>query len=645
MKRILLLLLLSVSMISLQAQNKEGIKSDSNEWIITAGVNAVDIRTPDTFGKMLRDYGGFSDINFGGIPFKVTVERSLNKAFSMQIGASMNKIQKGFGWDEGDFKTNMVFLALDGKLKYDLNSLVGETGMFDPFIETGFGVTEYDHHAMVNLKAGWGFNLWFAKQWGLNFNSSYNHNFQDSGNDYFQHSVGLAYRFTAPNNKVAYSNSLVNESSKWLVSFGVNFLDVRVPNTFKGFFQDYFNGDIEDVNAYGFPFRATVERKLNDAFGVQLGFSMGDFKKGFNTRRVGHHYNIHTAGKNKENFHPGYDGRPILDEKYWAADLKATYDLNNLVGQTAWFDPFINAGIGYSKLADKSDFKVNVGYGANFWLFGNVGIKAESSYNHHFKSTGTDFFQHSAGLVYRFAPRVKDTDKDGLFDKDDNCPKVPGLVEFKGCPDTDGDGVVDNEDKCPKVPGLKSLRGCPDTDGDGIADKDDKCPKKAGVKENNGCPWPDTDGDGITDNLDKCPKKAGVKSNNGCPEVKKVVEPETVKISSDCAAKINEINSIEIYFAFDRSNLRREARNKLNKVARILKEIKCPIDLVFLSGYADPRGSKAYNLGLSNRRAKAVSRYLKSLGVTNVVIREQGFGETATRRNNLHNRRVEIRIK
>ncbi len=515
----------------------------------------------------------------------------------MQIGASMNKIQKGFGWNEGDFKTDILFLGLDGKIKYDLNDLIGETGMFDPFIETGFGVTEYDHHAMVNLKAGWGFNLWFAKRFGLNFNSGYNHNFEDSGNDYFQHSLGLAYRFTTPNDETAYVNQVVNNSSKWFVSFGVNFLDVRVPNDFKGFFKDYFNGDIEDVNAYGFPFRATVERKLNDAFGVQLGFSMGEFKKGFNNA-------LYT------------------DKKYWAVDLKGTYDVNNLIGETAWFDPFINLGIGYSKLADQSDFKVNAGYGANFWLFENIGIKAESSYNHHFQPTGTDFFQHSAGLVYRFGATVKDTDKDGIFDEEDNCPKVAGELEFKGCPDTDGDGIPDNEDKCPKV---------------------------KGVKANNGCPWADTDGDGITDNLDKCPKVKGVKSNNGCPEVKKeeVVVEEKVEVVEkvDCSAEINEINSTEVYFDTNKTVIKRQAKAKLNRVAEILKSMKCSVELVFLSGYADPRGSSSYNLGLSNRRAIAVKRYLQSVGVTNVTIKEEGFGETHSRKQNRFNRRVEIRIK
>jgi hypothetical protein len=53
-------------------------------------------------------------------------------------------------------------------------------------------------------------------------------------------------------------------------------------------------------------------------------------------------------------------------------------------------------------------------------------------------------FQHSAGLIFKFGG--KDTDGDGIFDKDDACPDVAGLKEFNGCPDTDGDGIQDSAD-------------------------------------------------------------------------------------------------------------------------------------------------------------------------------------------------------
>jgi hypothetical protein len=53
----------------------------------------------------------------------------------------------------------------------------------------------------------------------------------------------------------------------------------------------------------------------------------------------------------------------------------------------------------------------------------------------------------TAGLTFKFGG--KDTDGDGIYDKDDACPEVAGLKEFNGCPDTDGDGIQDSADACP----------------------------------------------------------------------------------------------------------------------------------------------------------------------------------------------------
>ena len=107
-----------------------------------------------------------------------------------------------------------------------------------------------------------------------------------------------------------------------------------------------------------------------------------------------------------------------------------------------------------------------------------------------------------------------DTDGDGIKDKDDSCPLVPGNPSLNGCPDADGDGVTDRLDSCPDVAGLSKYNGCPDTDGDGIVDSADRCPDTKGLSQYYGCP--DTDGDGIIDNDDECPNEAGLKEYNGC---------------------------------------------------------------------------------------------------------------------------------
>ncbi len=122
-----------------------------------------------------------------------------------------------------------------------------------------------------------------------------------------------------------------------------------------------------------------------------------------------------------------------------------------------------------------------------------------------------------AGLnITKPAKKIKDTDGDGVSDKQDQCPDVKGIWTFRGCPDTDGDGIKDSEDDCPEHAGPKETKGCPDTDKDGIFDKNDACPTAAGPAQFNGCP--DTDGDGLPDSEDECPTKAGSKEFGGCPD-------------------------------------------------------------------------------------------------------------------------------
>ncbi|MCP9237504.1 DUF6089 family protein [Lewinella sp. JB7] len=120
------------------------------------------------------------------------------------------------------------------------------------------------------------------------------------------------------------------------------------------------------------------------------------------------------------------------------------------------------------------------------------------------------------GLTYSVGFGARDADKDGVKDKDDECPTQPGPANTNGCPDADGDGVADKDDACPNEAGLANLNGCPDGDGDGVADKDDDCPTEAGPANTNGCP--DGDGDGVADKDDECPDEAGLASLNGCPD-------------------------------------------------------------------------------------------------------------------------------
>jgi len=66
-------------------------------------------------------------------------------------------------------------------------------------------------------------------------------------------------------------------------------------------------------------------------------------------------------------------------------------------------------GGGYSKIETSSNFNVATGWGFNVWFSDIVGVNFQSDYNHHLKSTATDYFQHSLGLVFKLtsSPKLK----------------------------------------------------------------------------------------------------------------------------------------------------------------------------------------------------------------------------------------------
>lgn len=161
-------------------------------------------------------------------------------------------------------------------------------------------------------------------------------------------------------------------------------------------------------------------------------------------------------------------------------------------------------------------FESEAGNGANFYMGLNIFnlSSKEDDKDNDGTSDKYDECPDIPGLwEFRGCP---DFDADGVEDKDDSCPTVAGFVEFGGCPDTDADGIPDVSDQCPDLPGSSALYGCPDTDGDHVPDYLDDCPRKEGLPGFYGCP--DTDGDGIYDGDDGCPEVAGSRDFGGCPD-------------------------------------------------------------------------------------------------------------------------------
>jgi len=87
-----------------------------------------------------------------------------------------------------------------------------------------------------------------------------------------------------------------------------------------------------------------------------------------------------------------------------------------------------------------------------------------------------------------------------------------------------------------------------------------------------------------------------------------------------------EIVLENIYYDFDKSNIRPDAEKKLDKVVTILKNN--PTMWIELGSHTDSRGGSHYNLLLSQRRANAAVQYIASKGINKNRITAKGYGDT-----------------
>jgi outer membrane protein OmpA-like peptidoglycan-associated protein len=172
-----------------------------------------------------------------------------------------------------------------------------------------------------------------------------------------------------------------------------------------------------------------------------------------------------------------------------------------------------------------------------------------------------------------------------------------------------------------------------DSDHDGVVDSMDKCPNTPAGRtvDAQGCEL-DGDHDGVVDALDKCPDTpAGDRVDEyGC----------TIK---------NVIILKGVNFDFDSAKLRPESYATLDHAVATLKQNNFPT--TELAAYTDSVGKDAYNLKLSQRRAKTVKDYMVSKGCPASSLTTKGFGEAdpvadnKTKAGRFENRRVEMHLQ
>ncbi len=284
--------------------------------------------------------------------------------------------------------------------------------------------------------------------------------------------------------------------------------------------------------------------------------------------------------------------------------------------------PYLAAGVGGLTLdPDKggsdTNALINGGGGLKYFVTESIALRGDVRYILSSGSTHNNL-AYTFGVTFHFGgpekaaapapPPAKDSDGDGVYDDQDQCPGTPSgaPVDGVGCPlDSDADGVFDYLDKCPDTPAGAPVDGM-------------------------GCPL-DSDGDGVLDYLDKCPDTpAGAKVDDiGCP----VILKETVSI---------ELN---IEFDVDKADIKPQYHKQLREVADFMKAY--PATTALIEGHTDNTGFNQYNLQLSQKRAESVRQYLiDNFDIAPQRLSAKGFGESrpvasnTTREGREKNRRV-----
>jgi peptidoglycan-associated lipoprotein len=82
---------------------------------------------------------------------------------------------------------------------------------------------------------------------------------------------------------------------------------------------------------------------------------------------------------------------------------------------------------------------------------------------------------------------------------------------------------------------------------------------------------------------------------------------------------------LPIYFDFDKSNIKADQRDRLEKNAAMLKQDQS--SRVRIEGNCDERGTSEYNMALGERRAQSAKKYLVNLGIHKDRLHTISYGE------------------
>ena len=423
------------------------------------------------------------------------------------------------------------------------------------------------------------------------------------------------------------SFSQYNEN-KWIISASFDAVDLY-PTGIKtdapyypqgGIFEDLFN--VSDHWNFGGP-SVSISKLIYKGlyFGTEL--SINKIKK----------------IEGQDNFDYTFYGGQVFLKKTFYSTKKARPFLKLGYGISGIDRGLFGDTIPFSQYFSKT---LSPGFGVHFRITNNFGFEISSSFNKAIDFGGITHLRHKAAIYIGIGDR--DRDGDGIINRKDKCPKIPGLPEFNGCPDNDGDGIPDLEDKCPNEPGEKLNNGCPEKDealdeNNLMSDKNKEL--QLGVVSS-------TFSKNTTNTKEESGNQEVLAENNSMSNKNKELQLKVVssafsknttntkqesnnqisKDISNISFLINKKLDENRIIYFPAGSIKILGKKNLVKLRGIIKLITNQKDLkVLLEGHSSDDGDSLSNLELSRDRAIIIKQTLIDLGTDPDRIKINALGE------------------
>ncbi len=307
--------------------------------------------------------------------------------------------------------------------------------------------------------------------------------------------------------------------------------------------------EIFDVNtewhAVAFPSRVSVGRYFKSGIGLEAIVT----------------YNKYKVGKT-------VDGIINMQESdYYGFDTRVSYDLNKLIGQTAWFDPYVGAGLGYTDANNISRGTYNAIFGFRIWLSDRWGADLNTTGKWAMGDKGaSNHIQHGAGVVYQFAIEK------GLTKKGER--KLAQLQAIEEEKQRVQDSIV-SADRA-REDALLAERLAVEREQAKLA----------------------------------AAEKAEADAEN---ERKSMLENKIKKLGY-------------VYFDLNSSYLNKDSKAVLDALTKVMTD--SPEITLRVASHTDSRGTNKYNQWLSERRVKRTIDYLVEKGISAKRLEGEGLGES-----------------